>query len=64
MEEFLTICRCQVDELDRPDIGNIDHICHGFTPILPLFFSLSLLLNLMLLYCKTRIGLARSPDRI
>ncbi len=26
MEESLTICRCQVDELDCPDIGNIDHV--------------------------------------
>ena len=26
MEESLTICRCQVDKLDRPAIGNIDHV--------------------------------------
>ncbi len=26
IEEFLTICHCQVDELDCPDIGNIDHV--------------------------------------
>ncbi len=26
IEESLTICRCQVDELNRPDIGDIDHI--------------------------------------
>ncbi len=26
MEEFLTICLCQVDELDCLDIGDIDHI--------------------------------------
>ncbi len=26
MEESLTICRCQVDELDRSDIGDIDHV--------------------------------------
>ncbi len=25
-EKSLTICRCQVDELDRPDISNIDHV--------------------------------------
>ncbi len=24
MEESLTICRCQVDKLDRPDISDID----------------------------------------
>ncbi len=44
MEKSLTICRCQMDELDRPDIGNINHvnkdiilswqkiICHGSQP--------------------------------
>ncbi len=26
MKESLTICRCQVDKLDCPDIGNIDHV--------------------------------------
>ncbi len=26
MEESLTICYCQVDELDCPDIGDIDHV--------------------------------------
>ncbi len=26
MEKSLTICRCQVNELDCPDIGNIDHV--------------------------------------
>ncbi len=26
MEESLTIRRCQVDELDRPNIGDIDHV--------------------------------------
>ncbi len=38
--------------------------CHGFIPILPLFFLFAFLLNLMPLYCKTQIGLVRSPDRI
>ncbi len=26
IEESLTFCSCQVDELDRPDIGDIDHV--------------------------------------
>lgn len=26
IDKSLTICRCQVDELDRPDIDDIDHI--------------------------------------
>ncbi len=42
-------------------IGRLDNLYHDFTLILFLF---PLLLNLMLLYCKTRIKLAWSPDCI
>ncbi len=38
--------------------------CHGLTPILPLFLFLPDFLRFILLYYKTRIGLARSPDHI
>ena len=41
-----------------------DHIVSRFDPYLPLFLSLPNFLSLILLYYKTQIGLAQSPDHI